>query len=44
MDKIVKTEIQPNETINLSQLEDGVYIISIQTDNGIFTTKIVKEN
>jgi len=42
--KLEKTEIQPNETINLSHLRDGIYIIRIQTDKEIFITKIVKEN
>ena len=40
---IEKTEIQQNETIDLSNFETGIYIICIQTDKEIFTTKIVKE-
>ena len=40
---IEKTAIQQNETIDLSSFESGIYIISIQTDKKIFTTKIVKE-
>jgi len=40
---IEKTTIQQNEMIDLSSFESGIYIISIQTDNEIFTTKIVKE-
>ncbi len=40
---IKKTEIQQNETIDLSGFESGIYLISIQTDKEIFTTKIVKE-
>ena len=40
---IEKTEIKQNEQIDLSGFESGIYIISIQTDNEIFTTKIIKE-
>ena len=40
---IEKVNIQQNETIDLSSFESGIYIIKIQTDNEIFTTKIVKE-
>ncbi len=40
---IEKTEIQQNETIDLSSFERGIYIINIQTDKEMFTTKIVKE-
>ncbi|MCD4794325.1 MAG: T9SS type A sorting domain-containing protein [Bacteroidales bacterium] len=38
-----KITIKQNETIDLSNFENGIYIISIQTDKEIFTTKIVKE-
>jgi hypothetical protein len=40
---IVKSEIKQNETINLSHIESGIYVISIQTDKEIFTTKIIKD-
>jgi hypothetical protein len=40
---IEKAEIQQNETIDLSGFESGIYLISIQTDKEIFTTKIVKQ-
>ena len=40
---IKRTEIQQNEIIDLSSFENGIYIISIQTDNEIFTTKIIKD-
>ena len=40
---IEKTEIQQNETIDLSSFESGIYIIKIQMDKQTFTTKIVKE-
>jgi hypothetical protein len=40
---IVKTEVQQNEQNDLSSFESGIYIISIQTDNEIFTYKIIKE-
>jgi len=36
-----KTDIQKNETIDLSSFESGIYIISIQTDKEIFTTKVI---
>jgi len=39
---IEKTEIQQNKTIDLSNLDNGIYIIKIQTDKKIFTTKIIK--
>jgi len=40
---ILKTEIQQNEQIDLSSFDRGIYIVSIQTDNEIFTTKIIKK-
>ncbi len=40
---IEKSEIQQNETIDLSGFESGMYILSIQTDKEMFSTKIVKE-
>jgi hypothetical protein len=39
---IEKTEIKENEQFDLSSYGSGIYIISIQTDNEIFTTKIIK--
>ena len=39
---ISKTEVQQNETIDLSNFENGIYFINIQTTNEIFTTKIIK--
>lgn len=39
---IEKTEIQQNETIDLSQFKAGIYIINIQTDKEIITRKIIK--
>jgi hypothetical protein len=38
-----KTKIKQKETIDLSKFNDGVYIINIQTDNELVTTKIIKE-
>ncbi len=38
-----KTKIQLYGNIDLSNFESGIYIIKIQMDNEIFTTKIVKE-
>ena len=38
-----KKQIQEYESIDLSSLKSGVYIISIQTDIETITTKIVKE-
>jgi hypothetical protein len=40
---IEKSEIQQNEIIDLSAFESGMYILSIQTDKEMFSTKIVKE-
>ncbi len=40
---IKKTEIQQSEQIDLSSFESGIYIMTIQTDNEIFTTKIIRE-
>ena len=40
---IEKANIQENETIDLSSFANGIYIISIQTDSEILTTKVVKE-
>ena len=40
---IEKAQIQQNEIIDLSDFESGIYIITLQTDKEIFTTKIVKE-
>jgi len=40
---IAKTTMQQNELIDLSGYESGIYIISIQTENEVFTVKIVKE-
>ncbi|MCD4795523.1 MAG: T9SS type A sorting domain-containing protein [Bacteroidales bacterium] len=39
---IEKTTIEQKEIIDLSSFVSGIYIISIQTDNEIFNTKIVK--
>lgn len=38
-----KTETQQNEKIDLSGFKSGIYTISVQTDEDIFTTKIVKK-
>ena len=40
---IEKTSVKQNEQIDLSGFVSGIYIISIQTDKEIFTTKIIKE-
>jgi hypothetical protein len=40
---IERTGIQQNEQIDLSGFDSGIYIISIQTDKEIFTTKLIKE-
>jgi len=40
---IEKLEVQQNEINNFSNFQNGIYIISIQTRKGIFTTKIVKK-
>jgi hypothetical protein len=38
-----KTKINQNEIIDLSNYVKGVYIISLQTNKEIVTTKIVKD-
>jgi len=40
---IENTAVQQNETIDLSKYSSGIYIISVETDNGSFTSKIIKE-
>ena len=40
---ILKTQQFKNLTIDLSSFANGIYIISIQTDKSIYTTKVVKE-
>ena len=40
---IEKTEMQQTQTIDLSGFESGVYILSIQTDKEVFSSKIIKE-
>ena len=40
---IEKSEIQQNQTIDLSGFESGVYFFYIKMDNEIFISKIVKE-
>jgi len=37
------TEIQQNKQIDLSGFDSGIYLINIQTNNEIFTTKIIKK-
>ena len=39
---ITKTGSDINGTIDLSGLEKGIYMLTIQTDKGIFTKKIIK--
>ncbi len=40
---IAKSGLSQNETIDLSDVESGIYIVSIQTDSGIFTKKIIRK-
>ena len=40
---IEKTEMQPNEKIDLSGLETGIYFLKIQTDTETIITKVIKE-
>jgi len=40
---IEKNEINNNETINLSNYPNGMYIINLQTEDEILTTKVTKE-
>ena len=41
--KLVKTFTTVNGTINVSDLSDGVYMLNIQTEEGMMVKKIVKE-
>jgi diacylglycerol kinase family enzyme len=41
--KLVKTFTTVNGTINLSDLSNGVYMLNIQTEEGLVIRKIVKE-
>jgi hypothetical protein len=41
--KLVKTFTTVNGTINISDLSDGVYMLNIQTEEGLMVRKIVKE-
>ncbi len=38
-----KTTNQQNEWLDFSNFKDGMYIMHVQTKNGIFTSKIIKE-
>ena len=38
-----KIEVEQNETLDLTNFENGIYIIQFQTDKGIFSTKIMKQ-
>jgi hypothetical protein len=40
---ITKEEIPNQGTIDISQLRSGVYIVRIQSDRGMFTSKIIKQ-
>ncbi len=40
---IDKTEVKNIETIDLSNFNYGVYLLNIQTDKGIISTKIIKQ-
>ena len=38
-----KTDVQHNETFDLSGLPSGIYILNVRTDNGLLTRKVVKD-
>jgi len=38
-----KVKVEQNETLDLTNFENGIYIIQFQTDKGIFSTKIMKQ-
>lgn len=40
---IEKSDIENIATLNISSFKTGIYIIEIQTDSEVFTTKIIKE-
>ncbi|MGB0887026.1 MAG: T9SS type A sorting domain-containing protein [Vicingaceae bacterium] len=41
--KVVKTQIANNNTIDVSNLISGVYFVQIQTEEGVFNNKFIKE-
>ena len=41
--KLVKTITTVDNTINVSDLSEGVYMLNIQTEEGLIVRKIVKE-
>ncbi|RLD60946.1 MAG: hypothetical protein DRJ05_03640 [Bacteroidetes bacterium] len=40
---IENTEIQQNVTIDLSNYESGIYILTVQNDKEVLTTRILKK-
>ncbi len=40
---IEKSNLQQNEELDLSGFANGIYIILIQTEDNVFTSKIIKE-
>ncbi len=40
---VTKTAILQNSTIDLSGLKNGIYVVRVQTNNEVLTTKIIKE-
>lgn len=41
---IKKTTVKQTEAIDISSFNNGIFIVSIQTDNKIFSSKIIKQN
>jgi hypothetical protein len=41
--KVRESALDANEVIDLSALESGVYIVYLQTEEGLVSTKIIKK-
>jgi glutamine amidotransferase-like uncharacterized protein len=40
---IEKTDIHQNKTIDITQFKSGLYIVILESDRGIYTSKVIKE-
>lgn len=41
--ELVKTITSTNNSINVSELERGIYLLQVKTNNGIANSKFIKE-
>jgi len=39
----IKLVSQPNETVDITSLTDGIYILRLNTEGGVYTSRIVKQ-